>query len=98
MIKERANIRTEFSQKRSDRKNLPVMGAIKFGMMNFTSNNVGQLNISRTARMLTGNGVKENLLPPGYQSLPEIAMLRYDQEQGEQLNKERVKVPKPGNI
>jgi len=70
------------------------MGAIKFGMMNFTSNNVRQFNISLTARVPAGNGVKENLLSPGYKSLPEVAMLRYDQERGEQLNKERIKIPR----
>jgi len=98
LIKERATIRTEFSQNRSARKNLPVLGPIKFGMMNFTSNNVRQQDMSRNAKILTGNGVKENLLPPGYKSLPEVAMTRFDQERGERLDKEKVRVPKETEV
>ena len=71
-------IRTEFARNRSARKNLPVLGAIKFGMMNFTSPNVRQLDMSRAARVLDGYGVKESLLPPDYQSTPVVAMIRFN--------------------
>jgi len=98
LIKERATIRTEFSRNRSARKNLPVLGAIKFGMMNFMLNNVRQLDMSRAAKVLTGNGVKESLLPQGYKSLPDVAMIRFDQERGEQLDKEKVRIPKAAEV
>ena len=67
-------------------------------MMNLASDNAKALDISKTAMVLEGNGLKELLLPPGYKSFPEVSMLRYDQERGKQFNKERVRIPKPGNI
>jgi len=92
------DIRTEFAADRTARKNLPIIGSVKFGMMNFASITVKQLDMLKTARILEGNGLKDHLLPPGYQSFPEVAMLRYDQERGEQLSKERIRIPKPGYI
>ena len=64
-------------------------------MMNFASNGVKQLNMTRSAKVLAGNGVKENLLPVDYKSFPEIAMVRFNQERGEQLDRERVRIPEP---
>ena len=78
----------EFARNKTARKNLPILGAIKFGMMNFGSDTVRQMDMSRTARMLPGNRVKENLLPPNYTSFPESAMIRYDQERGENLDRD----------
>ena len=49
-------------------------------MMNFTSNGVKPLDMTRTARILAGNGVKDNLIPADYISFPEIAMVRFNQE------------------
>ncbi len=64
LLRERAIIRTEFARNKAARKNLPMIGAIKFGMMNFGSPTVKPMDISRTARTLPGNGVKDSLLPP----------------------------------
>ena len=77
---------------------MPIIGAIKFGMMNFTSNGVKPLDMSRTAKVLAGNGVKESLLSPDYNLFPEIAIVRFDQERGEQLGRERVRIPKAVDV
>jgi len=90
-------IRTDFARDKTARKNLPILGAIKFGMMNFTSNNIKQYDMSRSARVLIGNCVKENLLPPNYKSFPGTAMLRFDQERGENLDRIRVRIPEAIN-
>ena len=79
LIKERAKIRTEYARDKGARRDLPQLGPIKFGMFNYTSKNVRPQDMMRTARVLLGNGVKENILPPQYISFPETAMIRYDQ-------------------
>jgi len=80
MIRERATIRTEFAMNKAARKNLPILGGFKFGMMNFGSESVRRMDMSKMARVLPGNGVKEEILSPNYTSFPELAMIRYDQE------------------
>jgi len=94
MIRERVTIRTEFTMNKAARKNLPILGGFKFGMMNFGSDSVRRLDMSKMARVLPGNGVKEEILSPNYTSFPELAMIRYDQEQGENLDMDRVVIPK----
>jgi len=63
-------------------------------MLNFASNGVKPLDMTRSARMLVGNGVKENLLPVDYKL---FAMMRFDQERGEQLYKDRIRIPRAMN-
>jgi hypothetical protein len=94
MIRERATIRTEFAMNKAARKNLPILGGFKFGMMNFGSDSVRRLDMSKMARVLPGNGVKEEILSPNYTSFPELAMIRYDQERGENLDMDQVVIPK----
>ena len=43
-------------------------------MMNFGSESVRRMDMSKMARVLTGNGVKEELLSPSYTSFPELAI------------------------
>jgi hypothetical protein len=80
MIREWANIRTEFSLNKDARKTLPILGGFKFGMMNFGSESVRRMDMSKMARVLPGNSVKEEMLSPNYTSFPELMMIRYDQE------------------
>jgi hypothetical protein len=94
MIQERAKIRTEFALNKSARKILPILGGFKFGMMNFGSESVRRMDMSKMAKVLTGNGVKEELLSPSYTSFPELAMIRYDQERGQNLEVDRIAIPK----
>ncbi len=42
--------------------------------------------------------MKETLLPHDYKSFPMIAMVRFDQERGEQLDRDRVRIPKAENL
>jgi len=93
MIKERAKIRTEFALNKSAKKTLPILGGFKFGMMNFGSESVRRMDMSKMAKVLTGNGVKEEILSPSYTSFPELAMIRYDQERGQNLEVERITIP-----
>jgi hypothetical protein len=94
LLKERAKIRTEFALDNTARKTLPKLGGFKFGQMNFGSKTVERMDISKMARVQTGNGVKEEILSPNYKSFPELAMVRYDQERGLNLDVERVTIPK----
>jgi hypothetical protein len=94
MIRERADIRTRFVLNNSDRKTLPKLGGFKFGMMNFGSETVRKMDMSKMAKVLPGNGVKEELLSPSYKSFPEISMTRYDQERGQNLDVDRIVIPK----
>jgi hypothetical protein len=95
MILERARIRTEFSKDKTARKDLPQLGAMKFGMFNYTSGNVKPQDLSRTAKTTLGNGVRESLLPPDYVAFPDEAMTRFRQERGLLKHREVVKVPRP---
>jgi hypothetical protein len=76
------------------RKNLLILGGVKFGMKNFGSESVRKLDMSKMARVLPGNGVKAEILSPNYTSFPELAMIRYDQERGLNLDMDRVIIPK----
>jgi len=94
LLKERARIRTEYALlNSSDRNTLPRLGGFKFGQLNFTSTTVDMMDMSKMATVLTGNGVKEETLSPGYESFPERAMLRYGQERGLYLNIDRIVIP-----
>jgi hypothetical protein len=95
LLQERAKIRVEFSKNKSTRKDLPQLGAIKFGQFNYTSRNIKPQDLSRTAKTTLGNGVRESILPPTYKSFPDEAMTRFAQERGLLRHKEIVKVPKP---
>ena len=68
---------------------------MKFGMCNYTSKKVKPHDLSRTARTLLGNGVKENMLLPNYVSFPDAAMIRFAQERGLMTHLKLVKVVKP---
>jgi len=94
LMRERANIRTRFALENSKKKTLPKLGGFKFGMMNFGSATVERMDMSKMAKVPPGNGVKEELIPPGYKSFPELAMTRFDQERGEHLDVERIVIPK----
>ena len=83
-----------FALNKSTRKTLPILGVFKFRMMNFGSESVRRMDMSKMARVLPGNGVKEEILSPNYTSFPELAMIRYDQERGENLDMDRVIIPK----
>jgi len=63
-------------------------------MMNFGSETVRRMDMSKMAKVLAGNGVKEEILSPSYKSFPELDMIRYDQEQGQNLEVERIIIPK----
>ncbi len=54
--------------------------------------------MSRAARVLNGNRVKGNMLSPDYKSTPDVAMIRFDQEQGEQLDKKMVEIPRMAKV
>jgi len=95
VILERARIRTEFARDKTSRKDLPQLGPIKFGMFNYTSKKVKPQDLSRTARTMLGNGVKESILLPQYVSFPDTAMIRFAQERGLLRHRELVKVVKP---
>jgi len=95
MIQERAGIRVEFSQDKTKRKDLPQLGAMKFGMFNYTSENVRPQDLTRTARITLGNGVRETTIPPNYVAFPEEAMTRSAQERGLLQDKDTVRIPKP---
>jgi len=95
MILERARIRVEFSKDKTARKDLPQLGAMKFGMFNYTSGNVKPQDLSRTAKTTLGNGVRESILPPDYVAFPDEAMTRFQQERGLLKHREVVKVPRP---
>jgi len=95
LIRERASIRMEFARTKTSRKDLPQLGPIKFGMFNYMSKNVKPHDMSRTARTLLGNGVKESILLPNYVSFPSEAMLRFAQERGLRKHLNLVKVLKP---
>ena len=94
LIKDRSKIRTEFALDKSAKKTLPKLGGFKFGMMNFGSETVRRMDMSKMAKVLAGNGVKEEMLSPSYKSFPELAMIRYDQERGQNLEVERIIIPK----
>ncbi len=68
---------------------------MKFGMFNYTSGKVKPHDLSRTARTLLGNGVKESILLPQYESFPDTALVRFAQERGLLKHRELVKVVKP---
>jgi len=77
------------------RKDLPQLGAMKFGMFNYTSKNVRPQDLSRTAKKTLGNGVRESILPPDYVAFPDEAMTRFRQERGLLRHLKIVKVPRP---
>ena len=52
----------------------------------------------KTARVLNGNGVKENMLSPDYKSTPDVTMIRFDQERDEQLDKKEVEIPRMAEV
>jgi len=95
MIQERARIRVEFSQDKTKRKDLPQLGAMKFGMFNYTSKNVRPQDLTRTAKITLGNGVRETILPPNYVAFPDEAMTRFAQERGLLKHRDAIKIPKP---
>jgi hypothetical protein len=95
MIKKRASIRVMFAKDKMARKDLPQLGAMKFGQFNYTSKNVRPQDLSRTAKKTLGNGVRENVLPPDYVGFPEEAMTRFRQERGLLRHQKIVKVPRP---
>jgi len=95
MLKERASIRVMFSNDKMARKDLPQLGAMKFGQFNYTSKNVRPQDLSRTAKKTLGNGVRENILPPDYGMFPEEAMTRFRQERGLLRHLNIVRVPRP---
>jgi len=90
---ERARIRTEFSMGISDKNTLPTMIIFQFGMLNVGSATVDRMNISRMAKTRPGVGVKETVIPAGYESFPEMAMKRFDQERGKKLDEKRIIIP-----
>ena len=57
-----------------------------------------QLDMSRSARVLNENRVKENMLSTDYKLTPDVAMIRFDQEQGEQLDKKNVDIPRMAKV
>jgi len=61
--------------------------------MNVGSNTVDRMDISRVAPTRPGVGVKETLIPAGYESFPEMAMKRFDQERGKRMDEKRVIIP-----
>jgi len=87
---ERANLRAMFGMTGSGKNTLPALGGFKFGMMNVSSATVDRMNMTKMAKIRPGIGVKEVMIPAGYQSFPDAAMTRFDQERGERLNKKRV--------
>jgi len=91
---ERANLRVLFGKTSSGKKTLPAITGFKFGMMNVGSATVGRLNLTKMAPQRPGVRVKEVEIPTGYQSFPELAMTRFDQERGERLNETRIVIPK----
>jgi hypothetical protein len=95
VMKERASIRVMFSKDKMARKDLPQLGAMKFGQFNYTSKNVRPQDLSRTAKKTLGNGVRENILPPDYVMFPEEAMTRFRQERGLLRHLNIVRVPRP---
>jgi len=91
---ERANLRVLFGKKSSGKNTLPAITGFKFAMMNVGSPTVGKLNLTKMAPQRPGVSVKEVEIPAGYQSFPELAMTRFDQERGERLNEKRIVIPK----
>ena len=63
MIQERAKIRTEFALNKSARKILPILGGFKFGMMNFGSESVRRMDMSKMGKVLTGSGERRSYSP-----------------------------------
>jgi len=59
---------------------------------------MAQLDMSRSARVLNENRVKENMLSTDYKSTPDVAMIRFNQEQGEQLDKKNVNIPRMAEV
>jgi len=57
-----------------------------------------QLDMSRSARVLNENRVKDNMLSTDYKSTPDVAMIRFDQERGEQLDKKNVNIPRMAKV
>jgi hypothetical protein len=64
-------------------------------MFNYTSENVRPQDLTRTARITLGNGVRETTIPPNYVAFPEEAMTRSAQERGLLQDKDTVRIPKP---
>jgi hypothetical protein len=56
------------------------------------------MNMTKMATLRPGIGVKEVVIPTGYQSFPDLAMQRFDQERGERLNEKRIVIPKDEDV
>jgi len=91
---ERANLRVLFGRRSSGKNTLPAITGFKFALMNVGSPTVGKLILTKMAPQRPGVRVKELEIPAGYESFPESAMTRFDQERGERLNEKRVIIPK----
>jgi hypothetical protein len=91
---ERANLQARFGMTGSGKNTLPAITGFKFGMMNVGSATVDRMNMTKMAKVRPGVGVKETMIPAGYQSFPDMAMKRFDQERGERLNEKKIVIPK----
>jgi len=95
---ERASLRAKFGMTGSGKTTLPAITGFKFGMMNVGSATVERMNMTKMAKVRPGIGVKEVVIPTGYQSFPDMAMKRFDQERGERLNEKRIVIPKDEDL
>jgi len=84
-----------FSDDKTTRKDLPILGPMKCEMFNYTSTNVRPQDLSRTAKTTLDNGVRESILPPDYVVFQDEAMTRFRQVQGLLQHLKVVKVPRP---
>ena len=78
----RAEIRADFSMNKNARKNLPTLPGLNFEKLNFSAPGVGADQVCKNMRVYKGNSVKTNVLSANSEFVPELALIRFNQERG----------------
>jgi hypothetical protein len=98
----RARIRADFAINKDARRILPALPGLSFDKINFSAPGVAADQVcmnTHMTRMYTGNIVKTTVLSASSEFVPELAMIRFDQENGRIVVPvgKLVKIP-PGRI
>jgi len=94
VLMERANLRVRYGENNSGKNILPAIIGFKFGPMNVGSATVEKENLAKKAVPRPGVRINKTVIPTGYKPFPELAMRRYNQEKGEQLDEPRIVIPR----